>query len=246
MNRPSISDLAHRDHPIAAPVSDEALERLLRRARLPARARVLDLGCGEAEWIIRALELHPEATADGVDVSETALAAAAERAAARGVSDRLRLHHITAAGFTGSGPYDLVLCVGATHAFGDLTESLQAMRRHLGPAGRALIGEGFWETTPSPETLALLGASLDEYADLAGTVERAEQVGYATVHAHTSTRSEWDVYEWSWTGSLTDWALDHPGADGDAALAAARDHRAAWLDGYRDVLGFVTLLLRPV
>ncbi|MEO3803551.1 class I SAM-dependent methyltransferase [Nonomuraea sp. B1E8] len=246
MHRHLLSHLAHREHPVAAPISDDALERLLRRARLPADARVLDLGCGEAEWIIRALELHPKATADGVDVSETALAAAAQRAAARGVSDRLRLHHTTADGFTAPEPYDLVLCVGATHAFGGLTESLQAMRRHLRPAGRALIGEGFWETTPSPETLALLDAGLDEYADLAGTVERAERAGYATVHAHTSTRAEWDEYEWSWTGSLTDWALDHPGPDGDAALAAARDHRATWLRGYRDVLGFVTFLLRPV
>ncbi|MEU7839319.1 MULTISPECIES: hypothetical protein [unclassified Nonomuraea] len=29
------------------------------------------------------------------------------------------------------------------------------------------------------------------------------------------------------------------------ALAAADEHRDLWLGGYHDVLGFVTLLLRP-
>ncbi len=65
------------------------------------------------------------------------------------------------------------------------------------------------------------------------------------MHGHVSSLEEWDEYEWSWTGSLADWALE-PGrdpADRDQALAAAADHRDAWLDGYRGVLGFATLVL---
>ncbi|GAA4218570.1 hypothetical protein FHR32_004577 [Streptosporangium album] len=129
-------------------------------------------------------------------------------------------------------------------AYGDLTTTLHAVRRHLRPGGLALVGECFWETPPTPEVLTGLDARLDDYADLPGTVARAESTGYATVYAHTSERGEWDEYEWSWTGTLTNWALDHPGPDGDAALAAARDHRDMWLNGYRDTLGSVTLLLR--
>ncbi|NUW45141.1 SAM-dependent methyltransferase [Nonomuraea rhodomycinica] len=246
MHRQLISHLAHADHPIAAPVSEANLDRLLTRAKLPAGARILDLGCGEGAWLLRALELYPDATADGVDIGEEALAAAAESAGRLGLSDRLRLHQVPADAFEAARPYDLVLCVGATHAFGLLAETLDAVRRHLRPGGLALIGEGFWERPPSKELLDLLGSDPDDYADLAGTVARARDAGYATVHAHTSTREEWDDYEWSWTGTLTRWALDHPGPDGDEALAAADQHRALWLDGYRDVLGFVTLLLRPV
>ncbi|GAA3134821.1 class I SAM-dependent methyltransferase [Planomonospora alba] len=232
--------------PHRRPISAAHLERLLRRAKLAGGARVLDLGCGQAPWILRALELYPEATADGVDISGDGLAAAAEDADRRGLSDRLRLHEAKAADFTAAEPYDLVLCVGATHAFGGLTETLRAVRRHLRPAGLALVGEGFWERPPGQEVLDGLGAAPDEYADLAGTVARAEGAGYAVVHAHTSTLAEWDEYEWSWTGTLTRWALDHPGPDGDAALATAREHRDLWLGGYRGVLGFVTFLLRDL
>ncbi|MBB6549879.1 SAM-dependent methyltransferase [Nonomuraea rubra] len=245
MERNLISHHAHADHPIAAPVSEGHLERLLTRAKLPARARILDLGCGEAAWLVRALSLYPDATADGVDLSDTGFAGAAEEAGRRGVSDRLRLHHTPAAAFTGGEPYDLVLCVGATHAFGGLMPTLDAVRGHLRPSsGLALVGEGFWERPPSPEQLARFGAEPGEYADLAGTVARAENAGFATVYGHTSTPDEWDEYEWSWTGTLTRWALDHPGPDGEAALAAAREHRDLWLGGYRGFLGFVTLLLR--
>ncbi|SEH00008.1 Methyltransferase domain-containing protein [Nonomuraea solani] len=244
MERELISHLAHADHPIAAPITEDGLVRLLTRAKLPPGARILDLGCGEAAWLIRALTLYPEATADGVDISERALSGAAEEAHRRGVSDRLRLHRSPAAEYSADEPYDLVLCVGATHAFGGLAPTLAEIRRHLRPGtGLALVGEGFWEQPPSAEVLTLLDAKPDDYADLGGTVERMESAGFATVYGHTSTRAEWDEYEWSWTGSLTRWALDHPGPDGDAALAAAQAHRDLWLKGYRDVLGFVTLLL---
>src|SRR4051812_22641372 len=124
MDRQMISSIAHFDHPICAPVSEVHLERLLIRAKLPAGARILDLGCGEAAWTLRALELYPDATADGVDISARGLAAAAKDAEARGLSGRIRLHETSAVDFPVTEPYDLVLCVGATHAFGGLAATM--------------------------------------------------------------------------------------------------------------------------
>ncbi|MGW5685891.1 SAM-dependent methyltransferase [Nonomuraea sp. NPDC003754] len=244
MDRQLISAIAHADHPIAAPITEANQERLLRRAALPARARILDLGCGEATWTLRALELYPDATADGVDISPHALTAAAKAAAARGLSERLRLHETPADGFRAAEPYDLVLCVGAAHAFGGLTPTATAVHAQLKPGGLALIGDGFWERPPTPQALAKLGATPDDYSDLPGTVAATESAGLRTIYAHTSQPAEWDDYEWSWTGTLTRWALDHPGPDADRALAAALEHRDMWLNGYRGILGFVTLLLK--
>lgn len=62
---------------------------------------------------------------------------------------------------------------------------------------------------------------------------------------HVSSREELDNYEWSWTGSLAAWALDHPEDPAAAdALATSAQHRRDWLSVYRESWGFVTLLLR--
>ncbi|MEW2444271.1 hypothetical protein [Micromonospora marina] len=117
--------------------------------------------------------------------------------------------------------------------------------RHVDPDGILMAGEGFWQVPPTPAALAALGAKPDDHADLAGLVDAAEQAGWTPVYGHVSDVAEWDDYEWSWTGSLTEWALDNPGhPDATDALAAAREHRDQWLRGYRGVLGFVTLVLR--
>ncbi len=110
----------------------------------------------------------------------------------------------------------------------------------------AVVGDGFWEREPSPQALAGLGgATADEFADLVTTVDQVIADGWTPVHGHISSQPEWDDYEWSWTGSLAAWALDNPGhPDSAAAAAAAAEHRAGWLGGYRGTLGFVTLVLR--
>ncbi|MFH8934009.1 SAM-dependent methyltransferase [Streptomyces griseosporeus] len=241
MNREHMSRLAHADHPIAAPLDDDAVQRLLDRAVPRADARVLDLGCGGGEWLLRALGAHPRLRAEGVDLSARALAHARERANTLGVEERLLLHQTDAAEFSAPHLFDLVICVGATHAFGGLLATLDAARKHLAPGGRVLVGDGFWEREPGPEAVEMLG----DLADLPTTVEQVVNDGWAPVHGHISTRHELDAYEWAWTGSLSAWALDHPGDPGSAeALEAAAAHRDGWLRGYRDAFGFVTLVLR--
>lgn len=240
MDRRRISALAHAQHPIAAPLADTSVATLLERA-LPARGgRVLDLGCGEGAWLRRALAARPRLHAEGVDVDAAAVEQARAAAEAAGLGDRIVLHAEDAREFSADGPFDTVLCVGATHAFGGLLPALDAARAHLAPGGSVLVGEGFWEREPDRGTLDQ-GFAADEFADLATTVDRVTAHGWTPVHGHTSTLDEWDDYEWSWTGSLSRWALEN---GDEEALRAATAHRDAWLRGYRGTLGFVTLVLR--
>ncbi|MFE2141803.1 SAM-dependent methyltransferase [Streptomyces sp. NPDC059456] len=241
MHREQISKIAHTGHPIKAPLDDDSVHRLLERGIPRAGARVLDLGCGGGEWLLRALAAYPRVHAEGVDISEEALEQARLAADDRGLGERLTLHRTGAADFASPHPFDLVLSVGATHAFGGLLPTLAAARGHLAPGGRVVVGEGFWERAPSPEAAEMLG----EYTDLATTVDRIVADGWTPVDGHVSTRRELDDYEWSCWGSLASWALDHP-ADPDSpyALATAATRRSEWLHTYRDSFGFVSLVLR--
>lgn len=241
MNRERISGIAHADHPIKSPLGDDSVSRLLERGLPRGDERVLDLGCGTAEWLLRALESRPHLRAEGVDVSEVALTQARQAASKLGVDDRLVLHHQEAADFVSAQPFDLVISVGATHAFDGLLPTLAAARRHLAPGGRVLIGESFWDRTPSPEAVEMFG----DLHDLATTVDHVVADGWTPVHGHVSTRDELDAYEWACWGSLASWALDHP-ADPAAAqvLETATAQRSQWLHGYRDSFGFLCLVLR--
>ncbi len=241
MDRALASAIAHRWHPVAAPVSDDNLHRLL--TRLGPVERLLDLGCGFGEWLLAALEAAPGASGVGVDTSRPALEEAGRRASARGLADRVELTEADAAAYEAAG-FDAVLCVGATHAFGGLAGTLEAVREHLRPGGRVLLGEGFWDGEPTPQAMSALGAEPGELPDLPGLVEAAREAGYEPGFGHVSSPEEWDDYEWSWTGALTEWALAEAGPEDRAsALAMAGTHREEWLAGYRGQLGFLTVVL---
>jgi SAM-dependent methyltransferase len=245
MDRQRLSSIAHTHHPIAAPVSGVNVNRLLRRADQRPAARILDLGCGEAAWALQALANCPDGHADGVDISRYALERAAAAAAERGLAGRLTLHERDARQYVADGDCDLVMCVGSTHAFGGFDATVRLAGRHVNADGILLVGEGFWQVPPAPEVLVALDAATGDFTDLAGLVDAVERAGWTPVYAHISDAAEWDSYEWSWVGSLTEWALDNPGhPDAAEARALAREHREQWLRGYRNVLGFATLVLR--
>ncbi|MFI5533884.1 SAM-dependent methyltransferase [Kitasatospora sp. NPDC051853] len=237
--------ITHSHHPIAAPLSDEAVERLLARALRGRAGRLLDLGCGEGAWLLRALTADQGLRAVGVDLDDAALGRARERAEALGVSRRIGLHHRDVREHEAEQPFDVVLSVGTEHAFGGVVPTLEAVRGMLRPGGVAVLGVCFWERKPGAAALKALGVPEKEYTDLPGLVTRITEAGWAPVDAHVSSLAEWDAYEWSWTGSLTEWALEHPDhPDAAEALTTATEHRDGWLNGYRGTLGFVTLLLR--
>ena len=244
VDRALISAIAHRWHPIAAPVSDDNLRRLVQRLELPDGGRVLDLGCGFGEWLLAALEEFPTAEGVGVDTSTPAIEEARQRAEQRQLTQRVTVEQADAAEWEG-GPFDAVLCIGATHALGGLGPTLTAVRRHLRPGGRVLLGDGFWETPPTPAALIGLGAEPGDFPELHGLVADLPRFGFEPGYGHVSTAGEWDDYEWSWTGALVDWALTEA-ADPTAALEAARTHRREWLGGYRGQFGFATLVLHDL
>jgi SAM-dependent methyltransferase len=244
VDRSEISAVAHRWHPVAAPVSDENLGRLISRLDLPKGGRVLELGCGFGEWLLAALEAFPDAEGVGVDSSAPALEQARESAGSRKLSGRVTFEEADAAEWEGE-EFDAVLCVGASHALGGLAKALPAARRHLRPGGRLLLGEGVWEVPPTPEALAGIGAGPGDLQELPNLVTDLRRFGFEPGFGHVSTPAEWDHYEWSWTGALATWALEEPEERAEA-LEIARTHRQVWLAGYRGQLGFVTLVLHDL
>jgi SAM-dependent methyltransferase len=238
-------DVAHAHHPVAAPVSTATVRTLVDRLVPPDGGRAVDLGCGHGVWLTELLAAHPTVTGVGLDLDLPADTVAAARD--RGVGDRVRWEQADAVGWA-DGTFDVVLCVGASHAFDGLDGTLAAVRRHLRPGGQVLLGDGIWEGAPSEAAQEALGDWPGGLTDLAGLFDRARAHGFEPGYGHVSSLAEWDDYEFSWTGSLVAWALrDAPTeADREHALARAREHREAWVRGWRRELGFATVLLHDL
>jgi SAM-dependent methyltransferase len=223
-------------------VDDQNARRLLSRLTLPQGSSVVDLGCGQGAWLLLLAAHRPDLRLLGVDTSGAAIAEARAAAGRLGYS---RMEWVQGdAATVAVGTHDAVLCIGASHAFGGLSGTLAAVRERMKPGGYAVVGDMIWEQEPTPAAQQAVEAGPDDLPDLADLVSTALRHGYEVVDGHASTLQEWDAYEWAWTGAVVRWAMQQPeGSDHAVALAAAREHREAWLSGYRRNLGFATVVL---
>ena len=245
MERADISRIAHRDHRIAAPLGAARVAQLLSRLQPPKGGRALDLGCGWGEWLLTLLQLQRDIAGVGVDLHlppETASSTARYC-----LTDRVRWEQADVAGWS-DGPFDVVICVGASHAFGGLDNTLRVLRQHLAPGGQVVLGDAIWEVPPSLAAQQALDADPGDFPDLPGLLAQIRDHDFEPTFGHVSTVEEWDDYEWSWTGSLTAWALREAPTEQDRqrALEVARQHRDGWIGGYRGQLGFVTIVLNDI
>jgi SAM-dependent methyltransferase len=227
------------------PLPEAATLALVDSLDVAPEARVLDVGCGRAELLIR---LVARTGARGVGVDPWPHAVATARAAAAGRVDpsrlEFRVEEFDAARFDDAS-IDFALCVGATHAMGDLRGALATFRRLLVPGGTAVVGEGHWLRAPDAEYLAVLGAKPDELLDHDGNLALARDEGFDVVRALVSSKADFDEYEDRYAANVERFVAEHPD---DPAAAAFRTRIRAWRTAYlrwgRDTLGFALYLLK--
>ena len=239
------STIAHLDIAILNPVGDRTLSEVAGRLRLPARGRVLDVGCGRGEWLIRLLERY-RARGVGIDRSALLIDDARARARLRGVEDRVDFHVADARVFPiPPGTFDVAICLGATHALGLRDGALRALARAVRPGGQIVVGEGYWKTEPDPDYLALLEAERDEFTDHEGNSRAGRDVGLSLEAKWASSEAEWDAYEGAYAGGIRRYLSAHPD---DPDADAMRERVDRWERGYqrwgRSTLGFGIYLFR--
>ncbi len=245
LSQAKFTTIAHRDHAICNPISAEKIERLFALLDLPADARVIDVGCGKAEMLLRLIGRFG-CTAIGVDMNPHFLAEARARAFDQGVSGQLELLEgdVTKMKLA-TEAFDAALCVGATHAYGDLAAALKGLRALVKPGGKIIVGDGVWMQKPDLAYLKSLGAKLTDYTDHAGNVAAgiAEKLVY--LYSVVADQDDFDHYEGLYNRAVETWCLENPR---DPDVAAARERIRGWRDAYlkwgRETLGFAVYLFQ--
>lgn len=236
MDRQRYSNIAHTNCSFASPVSYEKAIELLWRAGMSEdpdddeTKTLLDIGCGFGSWT--SIGADWKCICTGIDKNEQAI-------------ERARQGPTTATFILGDakdmspGLFDLILCIGSTHALGGLEATLEFCKSRLNPHGKIIIGEGFWAQEPNTDYLKMLGGTEAEFTTHAENAQRITKGGYRIWYATTSSLDEWDEYEGRYRSSMLEWCQNNPEDPETAEYLALTDSwYAAYLRWGRNTLGF--------
>jgi SAM-dependent methyltransferase len=242
-------DITHRDHVVCNPSSLETLNALIALLALPANPRILDIGSGKGEFLVRTVERYggpagAGASAVAVDPSPYVNAELRSKARARVPDASIEIVEAGGADYDAEpGAFDLGVCLGASWAFAGYRGTLEALARATKPGGLVLVGEPYWIRTPDAAYLKSLGAEADAFGTHAGNVEAGEALGLVPHLAWPSTRREWDIYETLQWRAAARFAAEHPGdPDLPELLERVARGRHEYLTWGRDTLGWALYL----
>ena len=230
MERADYTRIAHTGMAIMNPIPAAKLDEIVALLELPARGRVVDLGCGKGDLLARIARRY-DVDAVGID-RDAQLLAEAPPGINVIVADIETWNR-------GRGAFDLVASVGSP-------AQLSSLAGLVRPGGLVLYGDGYWRGEPSSEYLDALGAKREDLDDYAGTVRRGEELGLTPVYAVTASIDDFDRYEWSWSLNGERYAGEHPDELGvEEFLEWIRAGRRRYVElGGRDTLGFGLFLFR--
>jgi SAM-dependent methyltransferase len=192
---------------------------------LKPNARVIDVGCGKGEMLIRLAKKY-DIKGLGIDKSPYCIRVAEKRKGQRIPHADLKFLEMDGVDYKphGGESSDLAMCIGATWIYGGYRKTVRAPGGMTKSSGFVLVGEPFWRKNPPHEYLQSQGLSADSFDTHHGNVRTGESEGLRAVSTLVSSEEDWDRSEGLHWSAAAEYALAHP-EDIDLEELLARDSK---------------------
>lgn len=184
-----------------SPISIQKADQIISSLNLKPNDKIVDLGCGEGEFLSR-IHLNSNSHCLGIDIDSSCIELAEQKVHQNPLGEKIQfLSADIQEKQLEKNSYDLAICIGSTHAFGQgemaYQNALKRMNDLIKPNGLLLIGEGYWKQNPEQEYLNFIGDPVGIYNSHEQNIQQAESLGFIPMFALTSNQDEWDLFEWS-------------------------------------------------
>jgi SAM-dependent methyltransferase len=207
-----------------APGDAESLGWALDLARTPARARILDAGCGPGADLALLSTLRPGADLVGMDLHAPFI-------------DRIRAEqpHVTALAadmLVPDGRFDLIWSAGAAYSVG-VEVALAAWRAALKPQGAVAFSDCLWRSArPSVQAQSFWAREYPGMCDLPGHLAKVEAAGFRVIGARWLGDAAWQAYYDPLEARIAT-LRPKAEAEGNAEMIAVLDDNQAEIDLWR-------------
>jgi len=235
--------IGHENHVFCNPLCEAKVDELIGLLALPAGARLLDIACGKAEFLVRTAK-HWKCSGMGVDLSPDFVADARAKVRAAGLESTIQVVAANGSEYDGkASSFDAAVCLGASWIWGGLEGTLRALSSWAKPGGLVLVGEPFWRRPPTQEHLEAAGLSQASFGTHQGNVQTGLDLGLGLLHSIVSSPDDWDRYEgYQWNAAENFSRRNPDDPDVRELMAKMRDARDVYLRWGREQMGWAVYL----
>ncbi|MFX0163627.1 MAG: SAM-dependent methyltransferase [Candidatus Hodarchaeota archaeon] len=239
-------EICLKRHFLCNPFNKEKFEKLCKLLRLKRGARVLDIGCGKGEFLIRLAELY-DISGVGVDLSPYFVKDFLEKYQKLIPKSDIKILEMDGADYKPESPesFDLTMCIGASWIYNGYRGTIQALKKMTKPGGLILVGQPFWLKEPSEEHLKAEELKREEIGSHQDTVKVGEEEGLTCLYTMVGNHDDWDHYETLQWWAVEDYIRANPDdEDIPELLELKRREKEIYLKWGRETIGWAMYVFR--
>ena len=239
-----LMDVLHKKQLIMNPMRSSKLDRFCEVLDLPQGSRVLDVGCGKGEFLLRLNKLYG-ISGIGIDKSPYCVNDCNANKEARAPEAGIEFVLMDAAEYKTDELFDLSCCMGASWIYGGIKGTLKALHGMTKPGGIIVAGEPYWIKEPSDEYLKADEMEKETFHTHMENVLMGDEFGLTCGYTLASDHEDWDHYEALHWWSASEYVDKNPNdPDNIEILENSKKYREIYLKWARDIMGWCLYVYR--